>query len=184
MPHHLNGKGVSGGRYWDTGRPSDGKIQKLLERERSGMLPRVNRSDRIRRIPQAARLAGLGPALAALAGFAVVPTSLPLCTTAMDECGLVATMVAAPGARCTMDEAGLGGMPCCIEDAAPGDPQPAPPGKADPGHRAQPEAQAPVPAGGDALLAACSPAALGLAPEPKPALPSVPLYTLLSVLLT
>lgn len=143
-----------------------------------------SRRHRIRRPPRPARLLGLGAALVALVGFVVVPASLPLCTTAMGECGLVATAVAAPGVRCTMDEAGLGGMPCCVEDAAPGDPQPAPSGKTDSGLRVQSESPAPVLAAGDALLATSSPAGLTLAAPPETALQPVPLYTLLSILLT
>lgn len=144
----------------------------------------MNGGDRSYRIPPAARLAGLGLALVALAGFVVVPASLPLCTPAMEECGLVATAGAAPETRCTMDEAGLGGMPCCVEDAAPGDPQPVPPGKVDSGPRIQAEAPAPLLTASHGIL----PGPAGPVPAPDAAAArkasTIPLYTLLSILLT
>lgn len=144
----------------------------------------MNRSDRICRISRAPSLFGLGAALVALAGFVLVPASLPLCTTAMDECGLVATAVSAPGARCTMDEAGLGGMPCCVEEAAPDDPQPVPPGQVDSGPRIQAEAPAQLLAASHGIL----PGSAGPVPAPDAAAArtasTVPLYTLLSILLT
>lgn len=143
-----------------------------------------SRRHRIRRIPRAPSLLGLGAALVALAGFVVVPASLPLCTAAMEECGLVATAGAAPETRCTMDEAGLGGMPCCVEEAAPGDPQPVPPGKVDSGPRIQAEAPAPLLTASHGVL----PGSAGpvLAPDAAAArtASTVPLYTLLSILLT
>ncbi|MFP3941179.1 MAG: hypothetical protein ACLF0P_12790 [Thermoanaerobaculia bacterium] len=131
----------------------------------------------LRRLRSAASLA-VAPLLLALVA------SAPLCELGMEECLLPepAPMGAmADGSHCPMDAAGLGDMPCCVEEAVPHGPSPAAPGSPD--LRVQLDLQALAPAAAAASLEAPRPAAhRPVRPEPPMASP-VPLYTLLSTLL-
>lgn len=132
------------------------------------------------------RLSGLLTSLVMVPLLLVVPVSLPLCDTEMEDCA-VGVPVVPNGAHCALaptgDAAGLGAMPCCVSDAAPQAPAPAAPGKADADLRVQLKAPVPAAAAVHAFLAAPSAAAPGVSPPAAPAGPAVPLYTLFSTLL-
>lgn len=131
------------------------------------------------------------PRLRSAACLAVAPlllvlvASAPLCELGMEACfqpepAQVGSM--ADGAHCPMDAAGLGEMPCCVEETVPHGPSPAAPGSPDLRVQLDPHALAPVAVA--ASLEAPRPAAhRPVRPEPPMASP-VPLYTLLSTLLS
>lgn len=126
---------------------------------------------------------------ALVAVMLVVPVSAPLCASALGVCAMPEAVAPPIDAHCPMAEAmGHGeaaAMECCVSDAAPQGPPPAVPGKADVERQLQSAsllALAPVAAVPDL-------AALPAAPAPPPpaadlAASAVPLYTLLSSLLS
>lgn len=131
------------------------------------------------------------PRLRNAASLAVAPlllalvASAPLCELGVEACFLPEPPRAgsmAGGDHCPMDAAGLGDMPCCVEESVPHGPSPAAPGAPD--LRVQLDFQGVAPAAVAANLAAPRPAAhRPVRPEP-PTAPPVPLYTLLSTLLS
>lgn len=128
---------------------------------------------------------------ASLAGVLVpllllVPAGLPLCDPGVEACAITVP-VAPAGAHCPMEtlaaSGGAGPMECCIQDAAPPGPAPAAPAKGDGDLRAPFQASAPAPvavSGRMALATVTSAPAATAAPTASP----VPLYTLLSTLLS
>lgn len=145
----------------------------------SCMLHLVSESRRIR--PR--RLSGLLASWAMVPVLLVVPASLPLCAMEMEACAVDAPVMPG-GVHCPMEASGLGEMPCCVRDAAPQAPAPAAPGKADADLRVQLKAPGPVAALAHAPLATLADAAPVPSPTAAPAAPAVPLYTLLSTLLS
>ena len=129
--------------------------------------------------------------LALVAVMLALPVSAPLCASALGVCALPTAAAPPVGAHCPMAAAmeGMGDgadMDCCVSDAAPQEPAPAvpgPSGKVDGERSLQTVAGlAPVPAS----LAFATPALPAPAPEPTANLAAspVPLYTLLSSLLS
>lgn len=111
----------------------------------------------------------------------VLVASAPLCEMGMEACFLAEPSLAEGASHCPMDAAGLGEMPCCVEEAVPHGPSPAAPGTPD--QRVQIDPQAVAPVSFEARPAASSATAhRSLRPAPPAASP-VPLYTLLSSLL-
>ena len=143
-----------------------------------------NRHRRPRRLSV---LASVIPSWILVPVLLVVPASLPLCGMEMEACAVDAPRVPV-GSHCALaamgDAAGLGEMPCCVSDAAPQGPAPAAPGKADADLRVQLKAPAPVVAPAHAFLAAPFHAAPAVCSTAAPAASAVPLYTLLSTLLS
>jgi hypothetical protein len=113
----------------------------------------------------------------------VVPAALPLCGMEMDLCSMEVAAVPT-GTHCPMEEAGRPEMPCCVQDTSPQGPAPATPGKADADLRVQLKAQAPAPTLVQTLFATPTVEAPAPAPVAILATPAVPLYTLLSTLLS
>lgn len=128
-------------------------------------------------------------ALALAAVVLVVPVSAPLCASALGVCSMPEAVPPPVDAHCPMAEAMGHGEPaameCCVSDAAPQGPTPAVPGKADSERQlAGASLLALAPAAAVPALAA-----LPAAPAPPPpaadlAASAVPLYTLLSTLLS
>lgn len=130
--------------------------------------------------------AALAPALLVPA-LLLVPAALPLCDMGTEACVTMAAEAAAPaagsGAHCPMDAVARQEMPCCVQHAAPPEPTPVAPPKAD--HDLQPKPQVQTPHASAASPAAAIPSvALGRPQAPALAAPAVPLYTLLSTFLS
>lgn len=134
--------------------------------------------------------ARLLPRLRSAACLAVAPlllvlvASAPLCELSMEACfqpepAQVGSM--ADGAHCPMEAAGLGEMPCCVEETVPHGPSPAAPGSPD--VRVPLDSPALVPASFQATLALEFQGDGRPVRHGPPAAPPVPLYTLLSTLL-
>lgn len=130
--------------------------------------------------------AALAPALL-IPALLLVPAALPLCGMGADAC---VTMVAeraapvfGPGDHCPMGAAAREEMPCCVADAAPPERAPVAPPKADHDLQVKPQIQSPH-ASAPSPVAVAPAEALGGPPCPALAGPQVPLYTLLSSLLS
>lgn len=136
-----------------------------------------------RRNRRASRLSGLLASWAVAFVLVLLPAALPLCGMEMDLCSVDAVAVPA-GTHCPMDEAGGPEMPCCVQDTSPQGPAPATPGKADADLRVQLKAQAPPPTPAETLFAMPTVEAPAPVPVATLAAPAVPLYTLLSTLLS
>lgn len=108
--------------------------------------------------------------------------SAPLCELGMEACFLPGSLPAEGASHCPMDAAGLGEMPCCIEEAVPHGPSPAAPGT--PGQRVQIDPHAVAPVSLPAPLAPPTTTERGFLRPAPPAASPVPLYTLLSSLLS
>lgn len=111
----------------------------------------------------------------------VLVASAPLCELGMEACFLPEPSPAEGASHCPMDAAGLGEMPCCVEEAVPHGPSPAAPGTPDQRVQLDPHAVAPVSL--PAPLALPSTTERGSLRPAPPAASPVPLYTLLSSLL-
>ncbi|HEX6201134.1 MAG TPA: hypothetical protein VF150_12785, partial [Thermoanaerobaculia bacterium] len=130
--------------------------------------------------------ATLAPALL-IPALLLVPAALPLCGMGVEACFTAAVgptvPVGAPGDHCPMGAEAREDMPCCVTDAAPPEPTPVAPPKADHDLQVKPQIQSPH-ASAPSPVAAARAEALGGPPCPALAGPQVPLYTLLSSLLS
>jgi hypothetical protein len=111
----------------------------------------------------------------------LVPAALPLCDMGAEAC--FEAPVAGPGDHCPMGAAAREDMPCCVADAAPPERVPVAPPKADHDLQVKPQIQSPH-ASAPSPVAVAPAEALGGPPCPALAGPQVPLYTLLSSLLS
>lgn len=130
--------------------------------------------------------AALAPALL-IPALLLVPAALPLCDMGAEACVTMvaerAAPVGGPGDHCPMGAAAREEMPCCVADAAPPEPTPVAPPKADHDLQVKPQIQSPH-ASAPSPVAVAPAEALGGPPCPALAGPQVPLYTLLSSLLS
>lgn len=130
--------------------------------------------------------ASLAPALL-IPALLLVPAALPLCDMGAEACFTVvpgpAAPSAGPGDHCPMEAAALDEMPCCVRDAGPVEPTPVTPPKADTGLQVKLHLQVPVVAV-TSTVTVLPGEVLARVPAPALAAPAVPLYTLLSTLIS
>lgn len=116
----------------------------------------------------------------------LVPAALPLCGMEVEACFTAAAPAVPPtalGDHCPMETAVQAEMPCCVEDTAPAEPVPVSPPAADSGSQLKIQLHAPAVAVAALTVPLPAPAP-ARAPAPDSTAPAVPLYTLLSSLLS